>query len=569
MANPGIKISGLTTTAAAQLTDIIPAVQNSVTVQESLQQVANLILSQTILTYAGNPNGNVAGVVYQFCYDTTDKILYVCTTSGTASTAVWSVATTVNIETGTGLTGGPITSSGTISLITPVSLADGGTNNSSLTASMGGIVYSNATQLAILNGTTTANLPLLSGSTAAPIWGSFPLSLGGALTTAGTVTFSGAFEFTALITATTSVTFPTSGTLATTSQIPSGAALTAANDTNITLTLGGSSSTALINAASITAGWSGELSVTRGGTGLSSTTLNQLLYSSATNVISGLATPNSSALLSSGTGVLTWTTNTGTGNNVLATSPTIASPTMSSATHSNVSYFNTSMANSPTSYSTGTVSISSSNVIGVGTTFTPAMVGGVLVLANGVECFITIFNSTTSLNVQDSTTQGSQAYVIYYGGFQSNLNIALTAGWTGVNNLYFSGNGTASYVPAPLTYYEETLLTGTWALGATTVSGNVYIRRIGKMVSLSFTEISMTPATSTTPLTFSVSLPARFDPINAFFFSPVYGTISGTASWMVFEINGSSGIQITQLSNAAFGTAAITVFQGSVTWVTL
>jgi len=56
------------------------------------------------------------------------------------------------------------------------------------------------------------------------------------------------------------------------------AALTKTDDTNVTLTLGGASSTALVNAASITLGWTGQLAVDRGGTGLDSLGLaNQIL----------------------------------------------------------------------------------------------------------------------------------------------------------------------------------------------------------------------------------------------------------------------------------------------------
>ena len=88
------------------------------------------------------------------------------------------------------------------------------------------------------------------------------------ITIGGNVSFSGAFTFAGTLANNTAVTFPTSGTLATTSQIPAGAALTESNDTNVTLTLGGSPSTALVNAASITAGWTGTLSGTRGGTGV-------------------------------------------------------------------------------------------------------------------------------------------------------------------------------------------------------------------------------------------------------------------------------------------------------------
>lgn len=54
---------------------------------------------------------------------------------------------------------------------------------------------------------------------------------------------------------------------ATAPQWVSGAALTRSNDTNVTLTLGGSPSTALLAAVSLSLGWTGQLSVARGGTG--------------------------------------------------------------------------------------------------------------------------------------------------------------------------------------------------------------------------------------------------------------------------------------------------------------
>ncbi len=98
-----------------------------------------------------------------------------------------------------------------------------------ITASTGGIFYSGASAAALLAGTATASLPLLSGSSAAPTWGAFALSLGGALTTAGALTTVGAFGVTFTFTNTTGVTFPTSGTLATTAG-------TVANATNIAIT---------------------------------------------------------------------------------------------------------------------------------------------------------------------------------------------------------------------------------------------------------------------------------------------------------------------------------------------
>lgn len=53
------------------------------------------------------------------------------------------------------------------------------------------------------------------------------------------------------------------------SSITSPQALTRVDDTNVTLTLGGTPSTALLQAASITVGWAGQLAISRGGTNAS------------------------------------------------------------------------------------------------------------------------------------------------------------------------------------------------------------------------------------------------------------------------------------------------------------
>jgi hypothetical protein len=94
------RFTDLPVTSAATMTDIICAVQGytspgnlGLSVQETLQQVFNLFQNNIILFYAGNPNGNVAGVTYQFVWDTTDNLLYICTTSGTSSTAQWTLVT--------------------------------------------------------------------------------------------------------------------------------------------------------------------------------------------------------------------------------------------------------------------------------------------------------------------------------------------------------------------------------------------------------------------------------------------------------------------------------------------
>lgn len=82
------------------------------------------------------------------------------------------------------------------------------------------------------------------------------------------------------------------------------AALTKTDDTNVTLTLGGSASTALLNAASLTLGWTGTLAASRGGTGFGSYAVGDILYADTTTTLAKLpdvATGN--ALISGGVGV--------------------------------------------------------------------------------------------------------------------------------------------------------------------------------------------------------------------------------------------------------------------------
>jgi hypothetical protein len=128
----------------------------------------------------------------------------IASTAGGSGT-VTSVA--VSGANGIGVSGSPITTSGTISLSLPITIA--GTSGKTFT-------LSNNLTLAGTDGST--------------------LNVG-----AGGTLGSAAFD--------------------------SESALTKTDDTNVTLTLGGSPSTALLHAASITAGWSGTLAVSRGGTG--------------------------------------------------------------------------------------------------------------------------------------------------------------------------------------------------------------------------------------------------------------------------------------------------------------
>ena len=94
---------------------------------------------------------------------------------------------------------------------------------------------------------------------------------------------------------------------ATAPEWASGAALTKVDDTNVTLTLGGTPASALLAAASLTLGWTGQLGATRGGTGQGTYTLGDTLYSSAANTLAklpGNTTTTRQFLRQTGTGTV-------------------------------------------------------------------------------------------------------------------------------------------------------------------------------------------------------------------------------------------------------------------------
>ena len=208
----------------------------------------------------------------------------------------------------------------------PFSLTHGGTN-ASLTANNGGIFYSTASAGAILSGTATANQVLLSGASAAPAWSTatYPASttINQLLYSSTTNTVSG------LATATTAV-------LTTAAGVPTWAAelslALGGTNANLTASAGGivwSNSTQfqilagtnaagrlLLSGNAVTPSWSTT-------TYPSTNAINTLLYASAANTMSALATANSSVLTTNSSGVPTWSSSMTDGQVVIgATSGT-------------------------------------------------------------------------------------------------------------------------------------------------------------------------------------------------------------------------------------------------------
>ncbi len=97
------------------------------------------------------------------------------------------------------------------------------------------------------------------------------------------------------------------------------AALTETNDTNVTMTLGGTPATALLQAVSLNLGWSGQLSVARGGTGIASGTSGGILGFTGTGTVASSALLTANAIMLGGGAGATPTTmaSLGTSSTVL------------------------------------------------------------------------------------------------------------------------------------------------------------------------------------------------------------------------------------------------------------
>ena len=94
------RITGFPQATGIQDTDILYLVQDYVSptnpglsTYATLSQILTIAQNTIVTSFAGDPNGNLAGTQYGLCWDTANEILYVCTTTGNASTAVWTPVT--------------------------------------------------------------------------------------------------------------------------------------------------------------------------------------------------------------------------------------------------------------------------------------------------------------------------------------------------------------------------------------------------------------------------------------------------------------------------------------------
>ena len=312
-------ISGLTDAGALNLSS-----DKFVVVKASDGNTYSTTASQISLAAGNVPAGGTTGQalikVSGTNYDTTWSAIGNVPAGGTTGQALVKVSGT-NYDTTWSAIGGVPAGGTTGQALVKVSGTDYDTTWSAIGVTGGGTGQASLTNHGVLVGAGTSAITQLAaaalgtvlaggGTSADPAFSATP-TLGIAGTTLGTLSLAGNTSGTATIrpqatAGTPTLTLPNaSGTFAVSATSPlalnattgaltiAGSALTKVDDTNVTLTLGGTPTTALLAAASLTLGWTGQLSIARGGTGQATasaafdalsptTTRGDLIYRNAT-----------------------------------------------------------------------------------------------------------------------------------------------------------------------------------------------------------------------------------------------------------------------------------------------
>lgn len=241
-------------------------------------------------------------------------------------------------------------------------------------------------------------------------------------------------------------------------------ALTKTDDTNVTLTLGGSPTTALLAATSLTLGWTGQLAVNRGGTGLSSGTSGGIPYfSSSSAIASSAALTQYGVVYGGGAGAAPTATAAGTTGQVLTANtggaPSWASPaytgTVTSVSVVSANGFAGSVATATTTPAI-TISTSISGLLyGNGTALAAATVSAPLSYSAGTLSIPVATSSANGyLSSTDWSTFNSKQSVAAPVTYTSNFSVGATDVWI-INNK--SGSSCTATLPTASSYTGRVL----------------------------------------------------------------------------------------------------------------
>ncbi len=248
-----------------------------------------------------------------------------------------------------------------------------------------------------------------------------------------------------------------------------GQALTRTDDTNVTLTLGGSPTTALLAAASITVGWSGTLAVTRGGTGLGTATQGDILYGSAANTYSALPKD---------TNATRYLSNTGTTNNPAWAQVNLANGVMGDLPYANfVQATQKCLVGATAAGDFGEITLGAGVAITAGVLSATGSGGSVtsvsVVTANGFSGTVATATTTPAITLSYAgaalTKTDDTNVTLTLGGTPTTallVGASLTLGWTGTLAVARGGIGVGT-----LTNHGVLIGQGTSAVAATAVGG--------------------------------------------------------------------------------------------------
>lgn len=295
----------------------------------------------------------------------------------------------------------------------PLSLANGGTN-AALTASNGGIVWSNASQLQILAGTATANQILLSGASATPAWSTTTYPATNAINTimyassANVLGVIAAVNGGVLVSNNTGVPSMLANPAAAGKVLQSANAAIPAWSTPTYPSASGSAGVILRS--------DGTNNVYTTATYPATTTINQILFSNAANTITGITAANSGVLVSSSTGVPSMLAAGTTGQVLQASSagtPSWSTPTYPSA-----------------SGSTGVILRSDgTNYVATTTTYPNTNAINTLLYASAANVMSALATSTTAVL---TTSSGVPTWAAQLSMALGGTNAALTASNGGI-----------------------------------------------------------------------------------------------------------------------------------------
>jgi hypothetical protein len=467
--------------------------------------------------------------------------------------------TVTQINTGEGLTGGPITSSGTIALVVPVSIADGGTN-STATPTSGAVAYGNGTSY-LFTAAGTAGQYLQSTGSGAPTWstpstGSFQPAYYGTFVSTSSQTNAGATSANAVnfdtvvlasgisITSSNQITFANAGQyiiafeLAVNNSVGSNPTISswlALNGTNIANTRsdmtiqGGSNNPQLLEQqwiVNVTAGqyiqiyWS-----------CSATTVS-LLYTAAGASPTRPAGPSAivncafippsgqnvvinSSTITGGTGGYILYDNagtigekavSGTGNVVLVTSSTLSNVNISSVA---VTFPNSYLANSTatlgnatitlggTTTSVGNLTLANANITSVAATFPNSyLANSTATLGNATITLGSTTSTVGNLTLNNVTIGSGNSTITTENASYINVSTAIrTQALTG----YLYGNANTGNVTAATTIPNAGLANSTATLGNATITLGSTTTTVG---NLTLQNVTISNVASTFPNSF-------------------------------------------------------------------